>query len=145
MTLSDEINFGYLPWILKLLYNLSNKSVATDPMFLNYIRVGNFKARWKSSWQMTFSDEINFGCLRWVIKVIWSIRKKVLQSAPVSYTLWRHSYVTPRLIFMILICMNKADPNLYYGTNQHYFEGVEITGRGSNHTPSLDVLQKCLR
>ena len=33
---------------------------------------------------MTLSDEINFGCLSWIIKVIWLIRQKVLQTAPAS-------------------------------------------------------------
>ena len=44
-------------------------------------------ARRKSNWQMTLPDEnheINFGCLSWVIRVLWSIRQKVLQPALVS-------------------------------------------------------------
>ena len=35
MTLSDGINFDYLQWIIKLLYNLSSKSVATDSVVPN--------------------------------------------------------------------------------------------------------------
>ena len=55
---------------------------------------------------------------------------------PAGGTLWRHNFATPRPIFMILVCMNRRDPYLYYDTKQPYFRGLDfkiIGGGGCNH------------
>ena len=44
---------------------------------------------------------------------------------------------------MTLICMDRRDTNLNFGSKQHHFVGVDIviTG-GGNHPPSDAMLQK---
>ena len=50
--------------------------------------------------------------------------------------LWCYNYVTQWPVIMILVCMDRRDANLYYGSKQHHFIGmgadIKITG-GGNH------------
>ena len=47
---------------------------------------------------------------------------------------------------MILVCMDRGDPHLYYGTKQQYFRGPDFKIIGVATTPPwLAMLQKVPR
>ena len=57
--------------------------------------------------------------------------------------LWRHNYGTPRLIVLILVCMNRKGPYLPIDTKINFI-GVQFGKSREGVAPSawLDVLQK---
>ena len=59
--------------------------------------------------------------------------------------LWRHNYVTPWPIVLILVCMSREGPYLPNDTKINFLGGsvFENLGRGLQQPPTwLDVLQK---
>ena len=56
-------------------------------------------------------------------------------------SLWRHNYVAPWPIVLILVCMDREGPYLPIDTKINFIGGLENIG-GCNNPPWLDVLQK---
>ena len=57
--------------------------------------------------------------------------------------LWRHNYVTPWLIVLILVCMNKEDPYLPIDTKINFIGGsVRKTWRGLQQPPLIRRVTK---
>ena len=75
------------------------------------------------------------------------VRKNKSQLAAIfrsAMFLWRHNYVTPWPIVLILVCMNREGPYLPIDTKINFIGGSvrKIQGGGLQQLPWLDVLQK---
>ena len=68
---------------------------------------------------------------------------QISQFSRSGVSLWRHNYVTPWPIILILVCMNRGGPYLPIDTKINFIGGsVRKILRGCNNPPWLDVLQK---
>ena len=60
------------------------------------------KTRWNSDIQNFYSEIVNF-------RLFFATKIAIFRS---GMFLWRHNYVTPWPIVLILVCMNREDPYL---------------------------------
>ena len=77
------------------------------------------KTRWNSDIQNFYSEILNFR-LFFAKKKKKKKKKEIFRS---SMLLWRHNYVTPWPIVLILVCMNRKDPYLSIDTKINFIGG----------------------
>ena len=79
----------------------------------------------------------------WILNVRLFFAKKIAIFGSGMF-LWRHNYVTPWPIVLILVCMNREDPYLPVGTKINSIGGLvrKIYGGGCNKTPLVRRVTK---
>ena len=92
------------------------------------------KTRWNSDIQNFYSEILNFS----------PIFRKMSQFSGSACFLWRHNYVTPWPILLILVCMNRKGPYLPIDTKINFIGGSvrKIEGGGCNNPPLVRRVTK---
>ena len=93
------------------------------------------KTRWNSDIQNFYSEILNF-------RLYFTQNIAIFGS---GMFLWRHNYVTPWPIVLILVCMSREGPYLPIDTKINFIGGSVWKIQGGVATtplPPLDVLQK---
>ena len=74
------------------------------------------KTRWNSDIQNFYSEILNF-------RLFYAQNRNLAQFSGPGVSLWRHNYVTPWPIVLMLVCMDREGPYLPIDTKINFIGG----------------------